>query len=876
MTYTYQIILWNANGLAQHRQEVTETHFTDKTYFNIPGYRTYDTKHPDGTAHGGTAVIIRSSINHHELQKYETDKIQATSVVISDWQGPLTLTAAYCPPKHSINSQEFEQLFKTLGPRFIAGGDYNAKHQFWGSRLCTTRGKHLYSTITNNNYTSLSQDQPTYWPTDLRKIPDILDFFISRGVNCRNTTVNACLDLSSDHTPVLIKLCANKTAPKLYTRTDWHSYREFIEQKLTINQPMRTKNDINNATEYLTQIMTNAMSLATRETIQQEHNYPKQIREMILEKRKLRRKWQLSRNSMDKRRLNAATKKLKTELQQFRNDAFKTYLSSLTNKKDSDYSLWKATKNLERPQQQNKPVRKGDGSWARSNEEKAEVFANHLQSTFTPNSTGPNPADEESEILEYLTSPLPMDLPIKPFRYTEINHEITNNLSPSKAPGHDRITPKMIKELPKKGVLYLTSLFNAILRTSHFPCQWKLAKIIVIPKPGKPTDSPASYRPISSLPALSKVFEKVLLDRLNPDISKVDLIPDHQFGFRKRHSTIEQVHRVTRVIKNGLEKKHFCTAAFLDIQQAFDRVWHPGLLYKIKHKLPKYYLLLKSYIDNRQFSVQIGNCHSGLYYARAGVPQGSVLGPILYTLFTADLPTNNNLSVATFADDTAIIADHECPQTASSILQSHLNKIQLWLTKWKIKASKSKSVQITFTLSNKPCPEVTLNNQPLSVTKHVKYLGMFLDSRMTWKKHVTAKRKQMDLQLKKLHWLLGRKSELSLTNKLLIYKAVIKPIWTYGIQLWGTCPKTTIDIIQRFQSKTLRLLANAPWYVTNATLHNDLEVKYVQEEIKHTSERYIQRLETHQNQLALALLRRDGEVSRLKKKTNPLDLPHRF
>lgn len=469
-----------------------------------------------------------------------------------------------------------------------------------------------------------------------------------------------------------------------------------------------------------------------------------------------------------------------------------------------------------------------------------------------------------------------MDLPIKHTTPNEISHVLKKNLNPKKAPGHDRITPKMIKELPRKGVVFLTSLFNAIIRQSHFPTQWKLAKVIVIPKPGKPTDKPSSYRPISLLPVMSKLFEKLLLRRLNSTIDTLDLIPDHQFGFRKKHSTIEQVHRVTSIAADALEKKKCCTAAFLDIQQAFDRVWHPGLLYKIKTHIPKFYLLLKSYLENRQFQIQCGSSTSAIHHIKAGVPQGSVMGPTLYSLFTSDLPTDNSVTVATFADDTAIVAAHDHPEEASNILQNHLNRIQTWLAKWKIKASEAKSVQVTFALNNKTCPPVTLNNHPLTVADDVKYLGMHLDSKLTWKKHVATKRKELEIKLRKINWLIGRKSQLSLNNKVLLYKVILRPIWAYGIQLWGSCVRTTIDIIQRFQSKTLRMIANAPWYVANDTLHNDLDIKPVIDEIQSLSSRYVQRLESHQNQLAIDMLDRSREVRRLKKKTNPLDLPSRF
>ena len=139
-----------------------------------------------------------------------------------------------------------------------------------------------------------------------------------------------------------------------------------------------------------------------------------------------------------------------------------------------------------------------------------------------------------------------------------------------------------------------------------------------------------------------------------------------------------------------------------------------------------------------------------------------------------------------------------------------------------MKANETKSTHLTFTLKKTTCPSVTLNNTYLPQNDEVKYLGKHLDRRLTWRKHITSKRKHLDLQLRKLYWIIGRHSQLSLKNKLLLYKVTLKPIWTYGIQLWGTASNSNIDILERFQSKVLRITTNAPRYVSNAMLRRDL------------------------------------------------------
>lgn len=896
MNKFFRIALWNANGLTQRRQElalfadtnkidimlISETHFTHKNYLNIRGYNIYDTKHPDGTAHGGTAIIIRKNVKHHELTKYEKEHLQATSIEIEEWNGPLVLSSVYCPPKHTIKSNEFDEYLRTLGPRFIAGGDYNAKHKQWGSRLNTTRGRQLQDTIKTNKYNTASSGEPTYWPTDSNKIPDVLDFFITNGIGKTYINVESSLELSSDHTPVIMTISTalihKTTNPTLHNKkTDWNAFSKIMNERINLNMPLKNEIDIDDANEHLvTVIQETAWETTPKpDNKQQINDYPMDIKNNITIKRRLRRKWQLSRDPIDKKNLNKATKKLKKLIYDYNNNNIQNNLKNLTATQATEYSLWKITKKLKRPPTQIPPIKKADNQWAKSDNERAETFAEHLASVFTSWPAIQSPSDHENMIAEFLESPLPMSLPINNFSFTEVQKAIKYKINTKKSPGYDLITGKILNELPKKAIVFLTALFNSVLRTSHIPNQWKVAQIIMIPKPGKPPTEVSSYRPISLLPIISKLFEKLLLSRMNPHIAQEELIPEHQFGFRNSHSTIEQVNRVYDIIRNSLENKKYCSAVFLDIQQAFDKVWHNGLLFKIKSKLPQFYLIIKSYLNARKFQVRFGQELSALQPINAGVPQGSVLGPLLYTLYTADLPTTEDVTVATYADDTAILAADENPSIASRSVQEAVTRVETWLTKWRIRASETKSVHITFTLRKSSCPPVTLNNQVIPSTDVVKYLGLHLDRRLTWSHHIKTKRKQLDIKVKKLYWLIGRHSQLSTENKLLIYKAIIKPVWTYGIQLWGTASKSNINILQRLQSKILRTIINAPWYVSNKTIHTDLEMDLISKVIQQFSGKYQTRLKNHPNQLARGLMNRLGETSRLKR-PRPQDLINRF
>lgn len=302
-------------------------------------------------------------------------------------------------------------------------------------------------------------------------------------------------------------------------------------------------------------------------------------------------------------------------------------------------------------------------------------------------------------------------------------------------------------------------------------------------------------------------------------------------------------------ISYSLEKKLICTGAFLDLAQAFDRVWHKGLLYKLKSVFPSYYyLIFKSYLEDRHFSVRSGFSMSDISPICAGVPQGAVAAPLLFNLFIADQPTTPKTITGDFADDKALLAHHSDPEMASHFIQQHLNLLSIWYKEWGIKVNELKSTHCTFTLKLKDCPTIHLNNLPLPVSQSVRYLGLHLDRRLTWATHIQTKRRTLNNRFHHLRPLLTSK-HVNVKNKLLIYKLLLKPIWTYGIQLWGTSKPSNTNKIQTFQSKCLRQIVKAPFYVSNDTLHRDLNIPTIQNVAKIFYKRLHSNLSNHRNPL---------------------------
>lgn len=884
---TLKVATWNANGLFQHLAEleiflktenidvclISETHTTRQSSIKILNYDAYHTPHPSDRARGGTAILIRNCIEHYEKLKLVKDEMQVTMINIHIKKKDFSIAAIYCPPRPSCKKEDYTNLFKLLGNNFIVGGDFNAKHAHWGSRLTNTKGKLLYKAASTHNCNFYSSGSPTYWPTDPQKTPDLIDFFVVKGLSNNHLYVKGSDELSSDHTPVIMTLSENiimKTRlPKLTNkRTNWEKFRAILERKIYLESPLDSVDRIDlEVRQFVEDVHQAAKSSTPPESkkLQADVKYPSDVMNLINKKRKARRRWHSTRYPGDKTVFNRISNQLKKRIRQIKNESLNSFLFKLTADASTDYSLWKVAKRLKRPTRQNPPLRTQDGKWIGNPQQKADLFAEYLENVFKP-----LPKLANKEEIAYITKQDEAEIPLVTLK--ELRSTCRHNVSNKKAPGYDLITGQIIKELPDAAIHKFQYIINACIKMKHVPREWKTAEVIVISKQGKPPTELTSYRPISLLPVMSKIFEKLLMKRLNHVIEERQLIPNHQFGFRNKHSTIDQIHRITNVVEKALEEKKVCAAVFLDVAQAFDKVWHEGLLFKLHRDLPRqYYEILKSYIEDRSFRVRYDSSLSTLHRIHAGVPQGSVLGPVLYLLYTRDIIHGQGTLIGTFADDTTILAVGDDAKAATRKLQKSVNKVNEWTLLWRIKLNESKSTHINFTYKKINHSQVTINNQVVPYANTAKYLGMNLDVKLKWKEHILKKRAELNIKNRKLYWLLGRNSELSVENKILLYNQILKPVWTYGIQLWGCTKKSNLQIIQTFQNKVLRGMVNAPWYVRNEDLHRDLRIDSVAEVLKKFAGKHHIRLQNHVNDEMQAVLNVHNNVRRLKR-TKPYEL----
>jgi hypothetical protein len=318
----------------------------------------------------------------------------------------------------------------------------------------------------------------------------------------------AGFDFSSDHSPVLVtmhtRLAQSSKPPTLTTnRTNWATFKQYIQDNLTLQVPLKTNRDTEDYVHHFTQTIQQVACTSTPTPPKhlKQNSCPPAIMQKIIDKRILRRRWQLTRFPRDKANMNRATSELKSLLLEYKQQAIRSYLENLSPTKATDYSLWKVTKRLQRPQTLIPPFRTPEGGWAKSDPQKAPALADHFEYVFHPHADNPTGNDTQDTLPS--TVPTPPASTIKKFTVTEVR-EALSNLRHTKAPGYYLINGLTLKRLPDVGLSAIVYIYNGILRTGYFPGQWKVSQIIPI---HKHADDIKSYGPISLLSILQNIRE---------------------------------------------------------------------------------------------------------------------------------------------------------------------------------------------------------------------------------------------------------------------------------------------------------------------------------------------------------------------------------
>ena len=417
---------------------------------------------------------------------------------------------------------------------------------------------------------------------------------------------------------------------------------------------------------------------------------------------------------------------------------------------------------------------------------------------------------EENNFTKYLNTPLNHNflLPVDPNQVIFIIDSLEN----SKATGPHSIPTEIFKIIKFNICLPLKELINMSFATGVYPDKLKIAKVIPIFKNKGDQLLVSNYRPISLLSNINKIFEKLVYSRLYSFLNLHNCIFELQFGFRAKHSTNHALFSLTEMIREALDNSNFACGIFIDLQKAFDTVDHQILLKKLEHYGIRGLAndWFKSYLLNREQFVSINGFNSKNQIMKYGVPQGSVLGPLLFLIYINDLhKAIKHSSVHHFADDTNLLVAGKNLQEIQKQTNLDLRALCRWLKANKISLNTSKTELILFRDPRKKIPhdiKVKIDGKRLTPSKSVKYLGVIIDCHFTWKTHqaeISAKLSRATGMLCKIRHFVNQET------LRMIYFGIFSSILMYGSQIWGQ-QNGVVNKLQILQNKALRIINFKP------------------------------------------------------------------
>ena len=326
--------------------------------------------------------------------------------------------------------------------------------------------------------------------------------------------------------------------------------------------------------------------------------------------------------------------------------------------------------------------------------------------------------------------------------------KIIQNFVPNKPHGHDKISIRMIKICGKSICKPLQIIFSQCIDTGSFPLEWKKANVVPVHKKGD-KQCLKNYRPVSLLPVCGKIFERLIFNEMFGFLIENNLISSNQSGFKPGDSCINQLLSITHEIYKSFDDGFEVRGVFLDISKAFDKVWHKGIIFKLQQNgiSGKLLCVLSDFLKDRKQRVILNGQFSSWTSVNAGVPQGSILGPLLFLIYINDLADGLSPNAKLFADDTSLFSVIHDVDASANELNNDLYQINKWAFQWKMSFNPDPSKQaqeIIFSIKTKKNyhPSLHFNNSIISQSSYQKHLGIFLDAQLTFQEHlkvITAK-----------------------------------------------------------------------------------------------------------------------------------------
>ncbi|KAJ3603939.1 hypothetical protein NHX12_028680 [Muraenolepis orangiensis] len=336
--------------------------------------------------------------------------------------------------------------------------------------------------------------------------------------------------------------------------------------------------------------------------------------------------------------------------------------------------------------------------------------------------------------------------------------DVMAKLKQGKAPGSDNIHPEFVTHQCEITSAWLCAFFSACLRRSKLPRTWRRAAVIALLKPNKPADDPKSYRPISLLCVPFKILERMIHSRIEPVVDSQ--LPKEQAGFRRGRSTVDQVTLLTQDLEDSFQAKAKAGVVLLDLTAAYDTVWHRGLHLKLLRTIPDRHMVnfIMEMLSNRSFILQTSDGQrSRLRRLRNGVPQGSVLSPMLFNIYIFDLPVTTSRRYG-YADDLAIMLHQPTWKAVEEGLNQDMDVLAAYLRSWRLQLSTGKTVSAVFHLCNREARrelEISVENKPLEFQQAPKYLGVRLDRTLSYKQHLDEVRAKVTARVSLIRRLAG-------------------------------------------------------------------------------------------------------------------------